>query len=105
MKREVIRVVTPGTILSDQALDETKNNYLMAVVYTGNNYGIATVDITTGDFFVTETGSERALLDEINKFSPSELICNEALYMSGLNVEELREVPDGGLVPGQPVLF
>lgn len=88
VKREVIRVVTPGTILSDQALDETKNNYLMAVVYTGNNYGIATVDITTGDFFVTETGSERALLDEINKFSPSELICNEALYMSGLNVEE-----------------
>jgi len=83
--------VTPGTILSDQALDETKNNYLMAVVYTGNNYGIATVDITTGDFFVTETGSERALLDEINKFSPSELICNEALYMSGLNVEELRD--------------
>lgn len=51
VKREVIRVVTPGTILSDQALDETKNNYLMAVVYTGNNYGIATVDITTGDFF------------------------------------------------------
>ena len=91
VKREVIRVVTPGTILSDQALDETKNNYLMAVVYTGNNYGIATVDITTGDFFVTETGSERALLDEINKFSPSELICNEALYMSGLNVEELRD--------------
>ena len=52
VKREVIRVVTPGTILSDQALDETKNNYLMAVVYTGNNYGIATVDITTGDFSV-----------------------------------------------------
>lgn len=106
VKREVIRVVTPGTILSDQALDETKNNYLMAVVYTGNNYGIATVDITTGDFFVTETGSERALLDEINKFSPSELICNEALYMSGLNVEELRDrLSDGSLVPGQPVLF
>ena len=52
VKREVIRVVTPGTILSDQALDETKNNYLMAVVYTGNNYGIATVDITTGDFLL-----------------------------------------------------
>ena len=43
--------MTPGTITSSQALDETKNNYLMAVVYTGNNYGIATVDITTGDFF------------------------------------------------------
>lgn len=90
VKREVIRVVTPGTILSAQALDETKNNYLMAVVYMGNNYGIATVDITTGDFFVTEVSSERTLLDEINKFSPSELICNESLYMSGLNMDDLR---------------
>ena len=51
VKREVIRVVTPGTITSAQALDETRNNYLMAVVYTGNSYGIATVDSTTGDFF------------------------------------------------------
>lgn len=90
VKREVIRVVTPGTILSAQALDETKNNYLMAVVYMGNNYGIATVDITTGDFFVTEVSSERTFLDEVNKFSPSELICNEPLYMSGLDMDELR---------------
>ena len=90
VKREVIRVVTPGTITASQALDETKNNYLMAVVYTGNNYGIATVDNTTGDFFVTEVNSERLLLDEINKFTPSELICNEALFMSGLDIEELK---------------
>ena len=90
VKREVIRVVTPGTITSAQALDETKNNYLMAVVYTGNNYGIATVDITTGDFFVTEVSSERALLDEVNRFSPSELVCSEALFMSGLDMEELK---------------
>jgi len=90
VKREVIRVVTPGTILSAQALDETKNNYLMAVVYTGNNYGLATVDITTGDFFVTEVATERAFLDEINKFTPSEIICNEALFMSGLDTEELK---------------
>jgi len=90
VKREVIRVVTPGTILSAQALDETKNNFLMAVVYTGSSYGIATVDITTGDFFVTEVPSERAFLDEINKFTPSELICNEALFMSGLDMEEIK---------------
>ena len=90
VKREVIRVVTPGTITSAQALDETKNNYLMSVVYIGHNYGIATVDITTGDFFVTEVNSERTLLDEINKFAPSELICNESLFMSGLDVEELK---------------
>ena len=90
VKREVIRIVTPGTITSSQALDETKNNYLMSVVHIGHSYGIATVDNTTGDFFVTEVPNERQLLDEINKFVPSELICNEALMMSGLDVEELK---------------
>ena len=90
VKREVIRVVTPGTITSSQALDETKNNYLMSVVYMGHNYGIAIVDITTGDFFVTEVTSERMFMDEINKFTPSELICNDSLFMSGLDVEELK---------------
>lgn len=90
VKREVIRVVTPGTITSAEALDESKNNYLMAVVYMENNYGIATVDITTGDFFVTEVLSERAFIDEINKFTPSEIVCNEALYLSGLDIDELK---------------
>lgn len=91
VKREVIRVVTPGTITSAQALDETKNNYLMGIVYIGETFGISTVDISTGDFFVTEVKSERDLFDEINKFSPSEIICNEAFYVSGVDVEELKE--------------
>ena len=50
VKREVIRVVTPGTITSAQALDETKNNYLMGIVYLDDSFGIATADISTGDF-------------------------------------------------------
>ncbi|MDO5348443.1 MAG: DNA mismatch repair protein MutS [Lachnospiraceae bacterium] len=91
VKREVIRVVTPGTITSAQALDETKNNYLMGIVYIGETFGISSADISTGDFFVTEVKSERDLFDEINKFSPSEIICNEAFYVSGVDVEELRE--------------
>lgn len=90
VKREVIRVVTPGTITNTQALDETKNNYLMGIVYIGVSYGLAVVDSTTGDFFVTEVTSERTLLDEFNKFTPSELICNEAFLMSGLDMEELK---------------
>ncbi|MDO5415741.1 MAG: DNA mismatch repair protein MutS [Lachnospiraceae bacterium] len=91
VKREVIRVVTPGTITSAQALDETRNNYLMGIVYIGETFGISSADISTGDFFVTEVKSERDLFDEINKFSPSEIICNEAFYVSGVDVEELRE--------------
>lgn len=90
VKREVIRVVTPGTITSTQALDETKNNYLMGVVYIGETFGIASADISTGDFLVTEVESERELIDEINKFSPSEIICNEAFYVSGVDIEEIK---------------
>ena len=74
-----------------QSLDETKNNYIMCVVYSIDKYGIAIADVTTGDFFVTEVDSERKLLDELNKFSPSEIICNEAFYMSGVDVADMKE--------------
>ncbi len=90
VKREVIRVVTPGTITSAQALDETRNNYLMGIVYLGDKMGVAVADITTGDFLVTEVESERSLFDEINKFSPSEIICNDAFSMSGISLEEMK---------------
>ena len=90
VKREVIRVVTPGTITSAQALDETKNNYLMGIVCTDGRYGVATTDISTGDFLVTEVDTDRELFDEINKFSPSEIICNNAFYVSGVDIEELK---------------
>jgi DNA mismatch repair protein MutS len=91
VKREVIRVVTPGTITASQALDETKNNYLMGIVYLGDKkMGISAADISTGDFLVTEVSSERSLLDEINKYSPSEIIYNDAFAMSGIDLEEIR---------------
>lgn len=90
VKREVIRVVTPGTITSAQALDETKNNYLMGIVYVGETFGISVADITTGEFLLTEVESERELTDEINKFNPSEIICNEAFYVSGVDIEEIK---------------
>ena len=83
-------MVTPGTITSAQALDETKNNYLMGIVYVDGRYGISTADISTGEFLVTEVDSDRELFDEINKFSPSEIICNNAFYMSGVDLDELK---------------
>ncbi len=90
VKREVIRVVTPGTLTNSQALEESKNNYLMSIVYLDGTFGLSTVDVSTGDYLVTEVRTERALLDEIFKFSPSEIICNEAFYMSGIDSEDLR---------------
>ena len=91
VKREVVRIATPGTNIDMQALDETKNNYIMCIVYSVEKYGISIADVTTGDFFVTEVDSERKLIDEINKFSPSEIICNEAFYMSGVDVSDMKE--------------
>lgn len=91
VKREVVRVVTPGTNLAPQALDETKNNYLMSIVYIANRYGLSIVDVTTGEYFVTELSDSIKLMDELSRFMPSEIICNEAFYICGIDMEELRE--------------
>ena len=90
VRREVIRVVTPGTNINEQALDEGKNNYIMCIVSLSDQFGVATADVTTGDFFVTEVDSKRRLLDELYKFSPTEVVCNEALFMSGLDIDDLK---------------
>ncbi|MCD7981576.1 MAG: DNA mismatch repair protein MutS [Clostridiales bacterium] len=90
VKREVVRIVTPGTNLDTSALDESRNNFIMSVVYVDSRYGVSVADVTTGDYFVTELDSERKLLDEIGKYMPSEIICNEAFLMSGFDPEELR---------------
>ena len=90
VKREVIRVVTPGTNMDIQALDESKNNYIMCIVYLADKYGISLADVSTGDYYVTEVDSERKLIDEINKFAPSEIVCNESFYMSGVDLEDMR---------------
>ena len=59
VRREVIRVVTPGTNINEQALDEGKNNYIMCIVSLSDQFGVATADVTTGDFFVTEVDSKK----------------------------------------------
>ncbi len=90
VKREVVRIVTPGTNISDNGINREKNNYLMSVSYTTDNLGVSVVDVSTGDYYLTEVESIRNLMDEIVKYSPAELICNEALLMSGIDVEDLR---------------
>lgn len=90
VKREVVRIVTPGTNLSTQSLDESKNNYLMGIVYIDGCFGLSVVDVTTGDYLATEVDSNRKLIDEINKFMPSEIICNDAFFMSGIDIDDLR---------------
>ncbi len=105
VKREVVRIVTPGTNINTQILDETKNNYLMSVIHTTNAYGISLVDVTTGDYYVTEVDSERKLMDEIFKWSPSEIICNDTFFVSGINIETLKNYNNVTLSPLEPWYF
>lgn len=91
VKRDVIRIVTPGTNISTQNLDESKNNYLMTVYDNDGVFGIAVVDITTGDFRTTEVISLNKVIDEMNKFQPSEIICNHVFLEEPFDVTYYRE--------------
>ena len=90
VKREVIRIVTPGTNLNTQALEESKNNYLMCIACFQNRIGVSIVDVTTGDFYMTEVEGLAKLQDEIYKYMPTEIICNDAFVMSGYDIEDLK---------------
>lgn len=90
VKREVTRIATPGTNIDMETLSEESNNFIMCVYYSEDVYGIAVSDITTGIFLTTEVNDTRKLVDEIYKFSPSEIICNEAFTVSGFDFDDLK---------------
>ncbi len=89
VKRDVIRVVTPGTILASPSMDETKNNYLMSIIYAGNDFGISVCDVTTGEYLLSDIADVTELLDEIFRFQPAEIICNESICMCGIDFDEI----------------
>ena len=83
VKREVTRVITPGTVIDTEYLDEKSNNYLMGIKIDGNRGAISYMDITTGEFKASEFQSEDIvfkLLGEINKLSPKEILLDEKTY-------------------------
>lgn len=90
VKRDVIRIVTPGTNTNVFSMDESENCYIMCIVYMADRFGISIADVTTGDYYVTQLDSDRKLLDEISRFSPREIICNEPFFMSGIDIDGLR---------------
>ncbi|MCQ2421711.1 MAG: DNA mismatch repair protein MutS [Lachnospiraceae bacterium] len=90
VKREVIRIVTPGTNTAPGSVDETKNNFLMCLIWQEDRFGIATVDVSTGDFYVTEVSDVRKVMDEITKFNPSEIVSNAAICMSGIDFDDIK---------------
>lgn len=77
VQREVVRIVTPGTNINTDNLEDKKNNYIMSIVEIKDHIGLATADVTTGDFYVTEISERKKLLDELAKFTPAEVIISE----------------------------
>ena len=105
VKREVTRIVTPGTNTSLQSLEESKNNYIMSVVHLQNKIGISFADVSTGEFFLTEAEENRKLLDEIYKFSPVEVLCNDAFLVCGIDTDELKHRLNAPLFSLEPWYF
>lgn len=91
VKRDVIRVVTPGTNMSQAILDENTNNYLMSIYLSKDMSGVSVVDITTGEFKTCRISSIAKLADEINKYSPSEIIGNDDFLNAPLDFEYMKD--------------
>ncbi len=94
VKREVIRVVTPGTVIESNLLEEKKNNYIMSIYKTGIYYGIAICDVSTGDFYasqIKENNNFSKLLDEISRYNPSEIIVNSMMFESKQELNKIKE--------------
>lgn len=94
VKRDVIRVVTPGTVIEANLLEDKKNNYIMSIYKNGIYFGVTVCDITTGDFRTTEikeTNNFAALLDEISKYSPAEIVVNTMLYDCKEEIDKIKE--------------
>ena len=94
VKRDVIRVITPGTVIESNMLDDKKNNYIMSIFKDGIQFGIAICDVSTGDFYaskITENNNFITLLDEIAKFNPAEIIVNSFLYTAQEEIKEIKK--------------
>lgn len=93
MKRDVIRVVTPGTVIESNMLDEKKNNYIMSIYKKGIYFGLAVCDVTTGAFLSTKIESNNnfaLLLDELSKYNPAEIIVNKMLFNCKAEIDEIK---------------
>ncbi|MDD7114085.1 MAG: DNA mismatch repair protein MutS [Lachnospiraceae bacterium] len=105
VKRDVIRVVTPGTNTMAQSLDETRNNYIMSVFCENELFGVAVCDLSTGEFRTTQVEHQDALFDEMNKFQPSEIICNDGFCICGMDFDFIREKIGAVITPVESYYF
>ncbi|HSX38549.1 MAG TPA: DNA mismatch repair protein MutS [Chlamydiales bacterium] len=76
IKREIHRIITPGTVVSSQLLSEKRNNFFASVSKIGEHFGLSYLDLTTGEFYTTELDEERFLLDELHRLRPAEFLAS-----------------------------
>ena len=105
VKREVVRIVTPGTNLSSEDLDESRHNYLMSICYTGDAFGISVCDVSTGFFTAAELKNLEKLMDEIYRYAPAEIIYNQTFVMSGVILDDIKERCMTLMTALEPVYF
>ena len=94
VKRDVIRIVTPGTVIEANLLDDRKNNYIMSIYKNGIYFGITVCDVTTGDFRTTEIREKNnftILIDELSKYSPAELVVNSMMFDCKEEIDKIKE--------------
>lgn len=102
VKRDVVRVVTPGTVMDEKALDRKKNNYVIAVLKEGDTLAIAAADVSTGSFYAVEVQTklfQQALSDELSRFTPSECIVSDEDYNNAEILQALRVQSDINIFP------
>ena len=105
VKRDIIRIVTPGTNLNTGGLESDKHNYLMCIAYQPDVIGIATADITTGDFLLTEVEDLSVAMDEIMRFMPAEIVAGDSFLYSGIDMTAIRERLGCAVFPIEAKLF
>ena len=93
VEREVIRVITPGTVIEESMLFERQNNYIASIYLFESSLGLAYCDVSTGAFYALELGSANwagELVDELTRIQPTEIIANDALFLQELLVKRLQ---------------
>ena len=94
VKRDVIKVITPGTIVDGALLEEKRNNFIMSIYKEGMFFGVAVCDISTGDFYSTEIKEDNnfsKLLDEISRYNPQELVINKMMNESSEEIKQIKQ--------------
>jgi DNA mismatch repair protein MutS len=105
VRREVIRVVTPGMVLEDDLLQPKANNFLMAISFGGDRFGLAILDASTGDFLSAEVNTVQSLLDEILRVEPREIVLPESTRGQAAVKNLMRAYPGALYSPLPPEIF